>query len=324
MCHEINSDRSPTRADSSPSYLPYPHNASATATPRISVVIPAYNAERYLARCLASVFSQTLMPEEVIVVDDGSLDNTAALARDLGALVICRPNGGLSAARNTGIRIACGEWIALLDADDRWAFEKLERQALSIRPDTVLVYTGIQDFDDKGLRACHPGIDSFIAKQMLRYRNPIVPSSVLVRRDAVMRNGGFREDICACEDWEMWVRLQREGAFVCVPDPLTDYYLHSTSLSADPERMLQALKQIMDTTLLAGLSGAQRWAWRHRISAVQLCSAGLIARDNHLPGELGYMFRSVYMWPSPLWEPRRFAALAVSMRTTLFSIEESE
>src|SRR5580704_10336845 len=86
---------------------------------KISVVIPAYNATPFLARCLKSVFAQTLKPEEVIVVDDKSTDNTAAMAEALGAKVVRREiNGGLSAARNSGIQNASNEWIALLDADD--------------------------------------------------------------------------------------------------------------------------------------------------------------------------------------------------------------
>jgi glycosyltransferase involved in cell wall biosynthesis len=281
---------------------------------KISVVIPAYNAARFLPRCLESVFGQTLKAEEIIVVNDGSTDDTAALAEKLGAKVVSRPNGGLSAARNTGIQSASNEWIALLDADDMWAPEKLERQALSVRPDTVLVYTGIRVFDDSGPRDAVPAIDADSAKRMLRYRNPITPSTVLVRRQALLREGGFREDIRACEDWEMWMRLQRLGRFEAIEAPLTNYYVYPSSLSANPGRMLQALNQIMDTTLLAGLHGLERWAWRQRILAVQLCSAGLIARDNMLKDELHYMFSSLLSWPSPFWEPRRFALFAVSAR----------
>jgi len=92
---------------------------------KISVVIPSYNAAHFLARCLKSVFAQTLKPVDVIVVNDGSTDNTAAVAAELGATVVSRVNGGLSAARNSGIKVAAGEWIALLDADDMWAPEKL-------------------------------------------------------------------------------------------------------------------------------------------------------------------------------------------------------
>lgn len=284
---------------------------------KISVVIPAYNAAAFLPRCLKSVFAQTLAPEEVIVVDDGSTDNTAAVAAGLGARVVRRKNGGLSAARNTGIQHAAGEWIALLDADDMWAAEKLQRQVASIGSRTVLVYTGIRIFDDSGTREYSLAISPTAARRVLRYSNPISPSTVIVRRDAVMQDGGFREDIRACEDWEMWVRLQRMGQFEAIPDPLTDYYVYSNSLSANPERMLLALDRILDTTLLADLHGFARWVWKRRVLASQLCSAGLIARDNGLKNELHYMIRSWCAWPSPLWNPRRFAISAVSVMNTV-------
>jgi glycosyltransferase involved in cell wall biosynthesis len=283
---------------------------------KISVVIPAYNAAWCLPRCLKSVFAQTLKPEEVIVVDDGSTDNTAAVAAGLGASVISRRNGGLSAARNTGIQNASGEWIALLDADDLWAPDKLERQVACIRPDTVLVYCGIHYFDDNGSRGERPAIDPVLARKMLRYCNPI-PCTYIVRREALMRDGGYREDIRACEDWEMLVRLQQLGKFEAEAGLLMECYLHPNSLSANPETMLKPLDKIIDTTLLAGLHGFGRWAWRRRILAEQLCSAGLIARDNRLKSELRYMFLSLCAWPSPLWQPQRFMMFAVSVRNTL-------
>ena len=153
-----------------------------------------------------------------------------------------------------------GEWIALLDADDLWAPEKLERQVACIRPDTVLVYTGIRFFDNDGSRGEKPAIDPISACKMLRYCNPI-PCTYIIRREAVIRDGGYREDIAACEDWEMLVRLQRLGKFEAVVDPLTDIYLYTGSLSANPETMLQPLDQIIDTTLLVGLRGFERWAY---------------------------------------------------------------
>ncbi|MGC9158366.1 MAG: glycosyltransferase family 2 protein [Terracidiphilus sp.] len=283
---------------------------------KISVVIPAYNAERFLPRCLASVFAQTLQPHEVIVVDDGSTDRTAALASELGAKVISQPNGGISAARNTGIRNASSEWIALLDADDLWVPTKLERQAACIRPETVLVYTGIRFFDDDGSRGENPAADPEEAKKALRYCNPI-PVTYLVRKEALLDGGGYREDVYSCEDWEMLVRLARRGEFAAVPDPLTEVYLHSDSLSANPETMLRGLEQMIDTTLLRDLRGLDRFFCRRRIWAGQLYSAGLIARDNHLKGEIGYMLRSLCAWPSPFWQPRRFAVYAVSARNKL-------
>jgi glycosyltransferase involved in cell wall biosynthesis len=288
---------------------------------KISVVIPAYNAAAFLPRCLESVFAQTLKPKEVIVVDDGSTDETAAVAAALGARVIRQPNGGISAARNAGIRNASSEWIALMDADDLWAPTKLERQAACIRPGTVLVYTGIRLFDDHGVRSEQQAVDPISARKMLRYCNPI-PCTYLVRREALMRDGGYQEDARSCEDWEMLVRLQRMGSFEAVADPLTSIYLHSASLSANPEVMLRGLDRIIDSTLVADLRGLERWAWRRRIRAVQLCSAGLIARDNGLKSELRYMFQSLCAWPSPFWEPKRFGRLAVSVRNRFRPVEQ--
>lgn len=283
---------------------------------KISVVIPAYNAAEFLPRCLKSVFAQTLAPEEVIVVDDGSSDNTAAVAAELGAKVIRRQNGGTSAAKNTGIQAATGDWIALLDADDIWMADKLQQQVALIGSDTVLVYTGIREFDDRGTRD-YTFVHPRALKVTLRYSTSIKTSSVIVRRQAVMQNGGFREDILACEDWEMFVRLQRMGSFEAVPDPLTHYYVYPNSLSADPERMLQTLDQIIDTTLLADLHGFKHWVWRRRVLASQLCCACLIARNIGLKNELHYMIRSWCAWPSPLWDSRRFAISAVSLINTL-------
>jgi glycosyltransferase involved in cell wall biosynthesis len=284
---------------------------------KISVVIPAYNAERFMPRCLGSVFAQTLKPEEVIVVDDGSTDDTAAVAAGLGARVISQPNGGIAASRNTGIRNASGEWLAFLDADDMWAPTKLERQAACIRPGTVLVYTGVRIFDDHGVRGQRPATDPIKARKMLRYCNPIAPSSVLVRREAVIQIGSFRDGLNACEDWGLWFRLLPLGHLEAVPDFLTDYYVYPNSLSTNPENMLQAANAIIDLTLTADLRGLDRWAWRRRILATQLCSAGLIARDNGLKNELRYMFQSLCAWPSPFWQPKRFVAFAVSAKNKL-------
>jgi glycosyltransferase involved in cell wall biosynthesis len=285
---------------------------------KISVVIPAYNAAHFLPRCLESVFAQTLKPDEVIVVDDGSTDDTATVAAKHGATVIRQANRGIATARNSGIRNSSGEWIALVDADDRWAPEKLERQVARIRPETVLVYTGVRFFDDKGVRGEKPATDPLRAREMLRYCNPITPSTALFKREAFERVGSFREGLLACEDWGLFFRMKAVGQFDAVPDALTDYYIYPKSLSANPETMLEAADQIIDATLTVDLTGLDRWAWRRRIRATQLASAGLIARDNGFKKELQYMFRSICAWPSPFWQPRRFAMLAVSSRNRLW------
>jgi glycosyltransferase involved in cell wall biosynthesis len=288
----------------------------------ISVVIPAYNAAHFLPRCLGSVLAQTRPAQEVIVVDDGSKDSSGEVAAALGARVIRQENRGLAAARNTGIRHATGQWIALLDADDVWSPEKLERQAAAIGPDVVLVYTGIRQFDDQGTRAVQRAVEPAAAKKMLRYCNPIVPSSALLRRQTVLDAGGFLEGAPACEDWGMWVLMMPFGSFAAAPEPLTGYYLYPQSMSASPERMLDGLRAILEPALLKGHRGIERWIWRRRIWATQLCSAALIARDNNLQGELGYLTRSLLSWPSPFFRWHRFAAFAVSLKRQWFSRQE--
>jgi glycosyltransferase involved in cell wall biosynthesis len=293
-----------------------PTPAISVPTPAISVVIPAYNAERFLPRCLSSVFAQTLPPREVFIADDGSTDDTARIAAQLGATVLRGPNRGPSAARNAGLRAASSPWVALLDADDLWAPDKLARQASLLQPDTSLVYTGIRVFDDTGVRNLPSSIPPATARTRLRFLNTITPSSVLLRRDLALQDGGFREDIRTCEDWEMWVRLARLGSFQSDHAPLTDYFVYPNSLSANPEKMLAALDPILDT-LTSDLHGFDRWAWRRRIRAVQLRSAGLIARDNGLPSELRYMLQSLAVWPSPFWDRPRFALAAVTAKQRL-------
>jgi glycosyltransferase involved in cell wall biosynthesis len=301
-----------------------PHGLEKAGRVKISVVIPAYNAASFLPRCLNSVFAQTLKPHEIIVVDDGSSDASASIARELGATVVQRPNGGLSAARNTGIQNASGDWIALLDADDMWTSDKLERQAQRISADTVLVYTGIRVFDDAGVREEREAFTPARAAEMLRYCNPITPSTTLVSRRAVMQDGGFREDIRACEDWEMWVRLLRLGAFQAVPEPLTYYYVHPHSLSANPEKMLQAFDRILDSTLISDLRGLNRWLWRRRIWAKQLFSAALIAEENQLPGAVNYLVRSLWAWPSPARDAKRYIHLAGHIRNVFLNGRKAE
>jgi glycosyltransferase involved in cell wall biosynthesis len=281
---------------------------------KISVVIPAYNAAVFLPRSVASAFAQTLAPCEVIVVDDGSTDSTAAVAAALGARVITRPNAGPSAAKNSGVQAATGEWVAFLDADDRWSPSKLERQAGGISAQTILSFTGLRVFDDRSIRGESLAPDAGAAVKMLRYSNPITNSSVLVLRDAFLRSHGFREEIRHGEDWELWFRLSRQGQFSSVSAPLTDYYVYPSSLSANPDRMIEGLGQFIDTTLLADLNWLSRQIWRQRILATQLASAGLIARDNGLASEVALMMRAVCVWPAPFWQPRRFAMLAVSAR----------
>ena len=219
----------------------------------VSVVMPAYNCERYVAIAIESVLSQTPSPMEIIVVDDGSTDNTANIVRSYPHVTYLRQdNQGPSKARNTGVQRAKGEFVAFLDADDFWLPDKLSRQirALSSCPEAGFSFATYWNFRDLGdqwvsenpaypgpLRDWlnHQAVDaesSFgdVYKLLLRV-NPVPTSSVMVRADAFSRVGGFNELMRNAEDYECWLRLARSYPAVVLKRPVSRYRVVDTGLS---------------------------------------------------------------------------------------------
>jgi len=214
--------------------------------PVISVIIPAYNYGRYLSEAIESVLAQTFTDFEVLVVDDGSIDGTAEIVkphlRDQRVRYIYQENRGLSAARNTGIRQARGEYIALLDADDVWLPLKLERQLLLFEKagDVVLVYCMVDLIDENG--DILPNI-SWPHKKDATYKDlmyfPWVVgsgSSVLIRKSVFDATGLFDESLAAAEDSNMWIRILRYHKSAYVDDVLVKIRKHLKSMQTDLKR----------------------------------------------------------------------------------------
>jgi glycosyltransferase involved in cell wall biosynthesis len=229
------------RARSSGTSLSWPGTMSAT----ISVVIPCYNHGHFLPYAIESVLAQTAAPIEIIVVDDGSIDETAAVSRRYGAAVtyLYQPNAGLSAARNTAIRRARGTFIQLLDADDILAPTALEHVASAMAADTQASVFHASweeiDVDGQAYAAVPPpnlGADPFHA-----FFDPLLvgpPCRFTVRRTALLEAGLFDTRLSSCEDWDMWFRLALAGkTFVAVPDAFAAYRNHSGSMSKNHARM---------------------------------------------------------------------------------------
>lgn len=207
----------------------------------VSVVVPAHDAERFLRPTLASALGQTLAPCEVIVVDDGSRDATAAIAASCGERVRVLPGGGrgVSAARNLGVQAARGSWIAFLDHDDLWEPDKLERQArlAADDPSVVMVFTQARVERDGAISGdaepaeifpvmADPGHMMAHAYEELAHWNFVPMSSVMARTGALRElEGPFDPRWDLSEDWDLWLRLARRhpGGLRFVAAPLTRY-----------------------------------------------------------------------------------------------------
>jgi len=215
-------------------------------TDAVSAIIPAYNAGAYLAQAIASVRRQSVAVQEIIVVDDGSSDNTAQIALAEGAVLIQQPNSGAAAARNTGLQASSGEFIAFLDADDRWAEDKLEKQLAAFRqaPDTALVLGLTQPFRGDKEKLC----DSMLI---------LLLGAALVKREVFEHTGpldtalGMGEDT----DWFMHV-LELALPSITLPDTVLYYRRHAGNMTSDREAanrfLVRALKRSLDRRRQAG------------------------------------------------------------------------
>lgn len=220
--------------------------------PSITVAIPAYQTERFIAETLESILAQTHPPDEVIVVDDGSTDGTAGELERFGERirVIRQPNGGCAAAFNTAFRAASCDFVAECGSDDIWEPHKLERQieALRANPEIDIAFGAARVFgtaegcwglpDSQSLQAGILDRRSFARTMYLL--NPICPSTLLIRRSLYERLGPFAEDI-GTEDYEYWMRSLRGGAvFYYDPAMLVRYRRHDANASSNHLSMRHA------------------------------------------------------------------------------------
>jgi glycosyltransferase involved in cell wall biosynthesis len=247
------------------------------ASPTVSVVIPCYNGARFLRATLGSVLAQTHLSCEVIVVDDGSTDDSAGVAESFGppVRVIRQPNQGESVARNRGIDEAQGEWIAFLDADDVWLPEKTERQLHGMASDTRASCTGYFRFDqDPTTRfgSTAPDPAAFTLEGICRGAGcPCQISSLLVRRDVSPR---FPTRTKYGEDMIYMLDLLARCPVQIVSDPLIGYRRHQQSQSARADIAIHWHEAI--ETWIAG-NGQTLGADRAR-ELRALLSAALVAR----------------------------------------------
>jgi glycosyltransferase involved in cell wall biosynthesis len=288
-----------------------------TSSPFISVVIPCYNAERFLAETIETALAQTIQPLEIIVVDDGSSDGSAAVARSFGNSVrlLQQTNQGESVARNNGIEASRGEWIALLDSDDLWDPRKLEKQVELIGSNVVCVHTPYRTFG-----ASEDLCDRSHVPENLRYspeyvctRPFITPSSVLVRAGTKAR---FPTWTRYGEDTVYFLDLLAEGIFRTAKEPLTKIRRHAGNQSGKQAVEIDWHRTMLQWLKVSGecLSEEQRQAirlgWRTRLIRAAW-RARWEGRKDEYESYRAYLGRSCTFWSGSL-------GLAVSALRTRF------
>jgi len=217
------------------------------SVPRVSIVIPTYRHREFILHTLDSVFGQTMTDYEVIVVNDGSPDDTRAV---LDPLIEARrieyfeqSNQGQNKARNYGIGRSRGEYVALLDDDDLWPADKLEWQVefLDEHPDVGMIGGTLQAIDENGACRRKGTFTPTIEFETLFAANPFLsPGQTLIRSDLLKRLGGMSMSIWGADDWDLWFRIAKASKIVML-DRLALYYrLHPGNASKQTGRLLRA------------------------------------------------------------------------------------
>jgi glycosyltransferase involved in cell wall biosynthesis len=227
----------------------------AAASPRVSVVIPLYNAKDVIRKTIESVLAQTWTDREIVVVDDGSSDGSGDIVRSFGAQVryVRQANGGVARARNRGIAESQGRYLALLDHDDLWHPQKLERQValLDSRPDVGMVITDVAHIDREGkpmgiVGSGYNPAETF-ARLFVRGYVP-TPSAALIRRSVLEAVGGFDErfNSAGMDDHELWTRIAARYEIANIPEPLT----YHRNREIKPARIALGHRPVLLSTLL--------------------------------------------------------------------------
>lgn len=278
--------------------------------PRVSIVIPAYNQADYLAEAIASSLEQTYQDYEIIVVDDGSTDETPTVAQRFSSTIryIRQENQGLAGARNTGIRHAAGEYIALLDSDDRWSPDFLQTMMSLVEqhPEGAVYYAGWRFIDANG-KDLPQAPNSRVIAPAAMYRamlksNFLIPSAIVMRRSTIVAEGMFDPAFRRLQDRELWVRLLSKGYKFIGSSACPVYYrVHGSSLSNDPQGGVRAVLALVEKHFG---SDDEQWAqWseekqRAYSGAYRSCALTMLIRQRDWKASAHYLSKALAIDPS--------------------------
>jgi glycosyltransferase involved in cell wall biosynthesis len=263
---------------------------------KVSVIIPAYNRSAYLGEAIQSVLDQTFQDFELIVIDDGSTDNTKEIVKgflDTRVRYLYQENSGVSSARNMGIKAANGEYIAFLDSDDIWLPENLELKVnlLDSRPDVGLVCSDAYVVDNSTKatfgrfwgknRFKYSGNPRKVTRHPLKdllYRNCfIMPQATMIRSQVFTAVGGFDESLPTSEDWDLFVRIVQRFPIEVIDTPLLKIRRHSTSLSKNKEKVYRGATFAINKAIRSGSFSREELNILKKRLALEHCKYGRLA-----------------------------------------------
>lgn len=287
------------------------HPALEGSSNDVSVVIPCYNYAHYLGAAIDSVLAQTWETCGIIVVDDGSTDNTRDVVECYGERVhyVYQTNAGLPAARNTGIRLSPTSFVGFLDADDLWAPEHIARavEAFSSSPLTCgLVATRGQEIDrDESPLTKVRRDQAFHGTLTVRdiiLRTRFSPSAVVARREVFDVCGLFDETLTSSEDRDMWIRIGARYSICLLPDVLVKIRNHSESMSKNADRMKRNTRRVIGKAFRERVVPRWHVLFWLQVLGVNLFQCAWMYRDqgDSIKGVV-QMFLSILVWP---WFPR--------------------
>jgi glycosyltransferase involved in cell wall biosynthesis len=245
--------------DSKSQIVPSKIDGSPADLPLVSAIIPAYNAAKFIHKAIESALAQTHHLLEIIVVDDGSRDETAKVARDYPVTVILQENGGPASARNTGVRASSGEWLAFLDHDDSWHVDKTEQQLKYAKPGISAV------FCEKS-----PGIESVSFADMFARNYGGNPSSTIIRADVLRDLGMFDDDraLMGVDDYNLWLRFMMAGYNFAGTTKYYEFSPDENHYGGKPDKMLAA--ELVNIDKIAALANLDKETVERRKCASRL------------------------------------------------------
>ena len=281
--------------------------------PKVSVLIPSYNSEQFLAEAIDSALNQTFQDLEIIVIDDGSKDSSGEIAKRYQQLhpqkvrYLYQENAGLAVARNVGLRSAYGEYIAILDSDDIWLPEHIQEavQTLDADHNIGLVHANYTRVDEEGKILSTPQRDlRFLSGKMFEHiflrRADIACPTVVFRKKCSDQVGGFDQNLTrlGCEDRELWLRIAQISQIMYINKVHAYYRMRHNSMSKNREKMLLARQYVVDKFCPAKQEGGLRGSALAKIH--QDCANELLFSQNFNDAVQEYLISISYR-PFTFW-----------------------